>query len=205
MEHSVRSSLATLLFVLATSPILHSQERSTPFAVEQGVVQMRLVMGSVVLKMTLHFDRYGERQLVSMTGDAIGRTVDMMNLDQDGTRTMWDNTTRHGVRLRLTVPPLGPLEMLSGITLGDDPSNKKRAIDSATILDRSCQGTEVIANGVVLRLWRWRGIPLRVRLKGDNTEVQLDATSIDMSVKVDEKVFSIPPGLKFDDKTGASH
>lgn len=163
------------------------------------VMTSRTQVGEAMTVTTV-FDRYGalERTQQNIVAEVQGKRLEISNVTviRDGWAVLYDPRKKIGTRSPATTGFLSNLPDFASLDSSARMGMQYRQLDTRLITGRKCVGHAFVRDGLTIRVWLWKGVPLRseVDLQPGNSIVS-EATSIKTDLDLPDSMFVVPSDI----------
>lgn len=163
------------------------------------VMTSRTQVGEAMTVTTV-FDRYGalERTQQHIVAEVQGKPLEISNVTviRDGWAVLYDPRKKIGTRSPATTGFLSNLPDFTSLDSSARMGMQYRQLDTRLITGRQCVGHAFVRDGLTIRVWLWKGVPLRseVDLQPGNPIVS-EATSVKTDLDLLDSMFVVPSDI----------
>lgn len=172
------------------------------YDVRSGIIELRSsFMGTQ--KQIVYFDDYGAREAVHANTESGGTKNSTVMVMAGGSNVVYDPVRKVGTRVDLSDAlsqlGLGGIPNLASLDEQAKRELKYSPIAGRTVLGRQAEGASIEVMGTPIRVWSWRGVPLRMEATMQGQKMTVEATSLKTDVDVPDERFVVPSDVRLND------
>lgn len=188
----MKQRLLMALAFLMTVGIMQAQEKT--YNNKSGILKTKVTTMGMEIPSTSYWDDYGMKAVgLADQGGAQVRTI-----VKDDVQYLIIENTGKGVKQALPSKPINYLNLTDEVI---DQYQILQLDEKKTILGHECIGynmiMEVQEQKVNVTVWVWEGIALKMDQEVEGQKIEMEATSLELDVPVDEKLFIIPDDIEW--------
>ncbi len=168
------------------------------FGVKSGIVTNTNSVGAGNTE-TLYFDDFGARQAVyrTLTASVGGKpaATQTVVIIRDGMVYSFNPENKKGVKMNMPPGMKGLLPDFASMAPDARARFKYHEIEPRTFLGKVSQGFSVEQNGMPVKIWTWKGVPMHMESGGAHPIV-IETTKLETDVAIPAEKFVVPTDIK---------
>lgn len=180
-----------LAFLLAVG-CMHAQEKT--YAFKSGIMKAKTTVMGMEVPAETYWDDFG----LKGAGKANQGGAEIRTLVKDNVQYMILEGTGKGVKQTLPSKPINYLNLTDEMI---DQYQMIQLDEKQTILGHECIGYNMIMDvqdqKVNATVWVFGGIAMKMEQEVNGEKITMEATSLELDVPVDEKLFEIPEDIEW--------